>query len=165
MRKAMIALTAAVVAVGGVWAAHAATGGGTTPARCIDTVWKTDEVSTASTTFTDVPGFADSPASIFPIVVNVSAVVSGAPAEFRLMSTNVGSQTAFSKPGRAAFVPDGGGPDSFSFQWVEKNQSAAVHANDLQLQWRSTTGGDVHLLRGDMGVSYDTEAGSCVGSI
>jgi hypothetical protein len=62
-------------------------------------------------------------------------------------------------------VPDGGGPDSFSFQWVEKNQSAAVHADDLQLQWRSTTGGDVHLLRGDMAVSYDTEAGSCVGSV
>jgi hypothetical protein len=165
MRKAMIAVTAVVVAAGGIWAAQAATGGGTTPARCIDTVWRTDEVTTASTTFTDVPGFADSPASIFPIVIDVSAVVSGAPAEFRVMSTNVGSQTAISKPGRTTFVPDGGGPDSFSFQWVEKNQSAAVHADDLQLQWRSTTGGDVHLLRGDMAVSYDTEAGSCVGSV
>jgi hypothetical protein len=165
MRKAMIVLTTVVVAAGGVWAAHAATGGGTTPARCIDTVWRTDQVSTASTTFTDVPGFTDSPSSIFPMVIDVSAVVSGAPAEFRVMSTNVGSQTAISKPGRATFVPDGGGPDAFSFQWVEKNQSAAVHVDDLQLQWRSTTGGDVHLLRGDMAVSYDTEAGSCVGSL
>jgi hypothetical protein len=157
-------MTAATLAAGGAWAAYAATGGGTTPVRCIDTVWQTSEVSTTSTTFVDVPGFTDSPASIFPIVMNVSAVVSGGPAEFRVMSTNVGSQTAISKPGRATFVPDGGGPDTFSFQWVEKNQDAAVHVNDLQLQWRSTTGGDVHLLRGDLAVSYATEAGSCVGS-
>jgi hypothetical protein len=164
MRKVLMVVTAATVAAGGVVAARAATGGGVTPARCIDTVWRTDEVSTTSTTFTDVPGFADSPSSIFPIVVNVSAVVSGAPVEFRLLSTNVGDQTVASKPGRTTFVPDGGGPDSFSFQWIEKNQSAAEHANDLRLQWRSTNGGDVHLLRGDMAVTYDTEPSACVGS-
>jgi hypothetical protein len=62
------------------------------------------------------------------------------------------------------FVPSGGGPDAFSFQWVEPNQSAAVHVNDLRLQWRSPGGGAVTLLRGDMAVSYDTEAGACVGS-
>ena len=164
MRRALIVLATAAIAGGGVMGARAATGGGTTPVRCIDTRWQTSEVSTSSTTFTDVPGFADHPASIFPIVIDVSAVVSGAPAEFRVLSTNVGSQTAVSKPGRATFVPGGGGPDSFSFQWIEKNQSAAVHVNDLRLQWRSRTGSDVRLLRGDMAVSYSTEAGGCVGS-
>lgn len=164
MRRALIVLATAAIAGGGVVGARAATGGGVTPVRCIDTAWQTSEVTTSSTTFTDVPGFTDSPASIFPIVIDVSAVVSGAPVEFRVLSTNVGSQTAASKPGRATFVPGGGGPDSFSFQWVEKNQSAAVHVNDLRLQWRSTTGADVHLLRGDMAVSYSAETGSCVGS-
>ncbi len=164
MRKVLTVLTAAAIAGGGVMGARAATGGGTTPVRCIDTVWQTSEVSTSSTTFTNVPGFADAPASIFPIVIDVSAVVSGAPVEFRVLSTNVGAQTVASKPGRTTFVPGGGGPDSFSFQWIEKNQSAAEHVNDLRLQWRSTTGGDVHLLRGDMAVSYSTEPGSCVGS-
>jgi hypothetical protein len=164
MRKVLTVVTAAAIAGGGLVAARAVTGGGVTPSRCVDTVWRTDEVTTASTTFTNVPGFADAPSSIYPIVVDVSAVISGSPVEFRLLSTNVGGQTVASKPGRTTFVPNGGGPDSFSFQWVEKNQSAAVHANELRLQWRSTDGSAVHLLRGDMAVTYDTEAGGCVGS-
>src|SRR5262245_8825844 len=162
MRRVAIVLSAAVVAVGGVWAARAATNGGTTPARCIDTVWRTDPVSTTSTTFTDVPGMSDGPSSVFPIVVNASAVVSGAPVDFRLRSTNVGEQTETSKPGRASFVPVGGGPDSFSFQWIEKNQSAAVHVNQLQLQWRSPSGNQVTMLRGDLAVTYAGDA--CVGA-
>jgi hypothetical protein len=97
-------------------------------------------------------------------VVNVSAVVSGAPVEFRLLSTNVGDQTVVAKPGKAIFVPGGGGPDSFSFQWVVKNGTAAVHANELQLQWRSTDGSAVHLVRGDMAATYHTEPGACAGS-
>jgi hypothetical protein len=164
MRKVLTVVAAAAIAGGGLVAARAATGGGVTPARCVDTKWRTDEVTTASTTFTNVPGFTDAPSSIYPIIVDVSAVVSGGPVEFRLLSTNVGNQTVASKPGRATFVPDGGGPDSFSFQWIEKNQSAAEHVNDLQLQWRSPNGTDVHLLRGDMAVTYDTEPGACVGS-
>jgi hypothetical protein len=162
MRRAVIVLSTAMVAVGGVWAARAATNGGTTPAKCIDTVWRTDPVSTSSTTFTDVPGMNDGPAAVFPIVVNASAVISGAPVEFRLHSTNVGEQTEISKPGRATFVPDGGGPDSFSFQWIEKNQSAGTHVNQLQLQWRSPSGNQVTMLRGDLAVSYATDG--CIGS-
>ncbi|HJX06841.1 MAG TPA: hypothetical protein VJ736_02115 [Actinomycetota bacterium] len=161
MRRAVIVLSAAVVAVGGVWAARAATGGGTTPAKCIDTVWRTDPVSTTSTTFTDVPGMSDGPAAVFPIIVNASAVLTGAPVEFRVKSTNVGDVTEISKPGRASFVPSGGGPDAFSFQWIEKNQSGAVHVNQLQLQWRSPSGNQVTMLRGDLAVDYSTDG--CIG--
>jgi hypothetical protein len=163
MRRVASVLAAAIVAVGGVWAARAATnGGGTTPAKCIDTVWRTGSTSTTSTTFTDVPKMSDGPSSVFPIVVNASAVLTGAPVDFRLKSTNVGEQTQFSRPGTASFVPDGGGPDSFSFQWIEKNQSAAVHVNQLQLQWRSPSGNQVTMLRGDLAVTYDTDA--CIGA-
>jgi len=161
MRRGVIVLSAAAVAVGGVWAARAATGGGTTPVKCIDTVWRTDPVSTSSTTFTAVPAMSDGPSAVFPIVVDASAVLSGAPVEFRLKSTNVGDQTEISKPGRATFVPTGGGPDAFSFQWVEKNQSGAVHVNELQLQWRSPSGNQVTMLRGDLAVSYASDG--CIG--
>jgi hypothetical protein len=163
MRRVAIVMSAALMAVGGMWAARAATGGGTTPVKCIDTVWQTSPVSTTSTTFTAVPGMSDGPSSIFPIVVNASAVVSGAPVEFRLKSTNIGDQTEISKPGRASFVPADGGPDSFSFQWIEKNQDAAVHVNELQLQWRSPSGNQVQMLRGDLAVSYASDA--CIGSL
>jgi len=162
MRRVASVMAAVIVAVGGVWAARAATGGGTTPVKCMDSVWRTDSVSTSSTSFTDVPGMSDDPAAVFPIVVNTSAVLTGAPVEFRLKSTNVGDQSEFSKPGRASFVPNGGGPDSFSFQWIEKNQSAAVHVNELQLQRRSPSGNQVTMLRGDLSVAYSTDG--CIGS-
>jgi hypothetical protein len=163
MYRKLLVVTAATLMVG-IGAAAAVAGGGTTPVRCLDTRWRTSEVATSSTTFVDVPGLADSPSSIFPIAIDVSAVVSGAPVEFRVLSTNVGDQTFVSRPGRAVFVPDGGHPDAFSFQWIERNQSAAVHAIDLRLQWRSPSGADAHLLRGDMAVMYDTEPGACAAS-
>ena len=164
MRRLMIVITAAGLPGGGARAAHPAGAGGTTPLRCMDTRWRTSAVSTSSKTFANVPGLGDAPSSIFPIAIDVNAVVSGPPVEFRVVSTNVGAQTSVSKPGRVRFVPSGGGPDAFSFQWVEPNQSAAVHVNELRLQWRSPSGGPVTLLRGDTAVSYDTEAGACAGS-
>jgi hypothetical protein len=161
MLRVMVVTATAALVTAGAWAAVAGTGGGRTPVNCVDTVWRTGEVSTSSTAFTKVPGFSDSPSSIFPIVVNVSALVSGAPVEFRILSTNEGSQTGASEPGRTRFVPTGGGADPFSYQWVEPNQSAAVHVNDLRLQWRSPSGRAVHVLGGDMSVAYSTEPGSC----
>jgi hypothetical protein len=161
MMKVIVVTATAALVFAGAWAAVAGTGGGRTPVNCVDTVWRTGKVSTSSTAFTKVPGFSDSPSSIFPIVINVSALVSGAPVDFRVLSTNVGSQTSASAPGRTRFVATGGGPDSFSYQWVEPNQSAAIHVNDLRLQWRSPSGNAVHLLGGDMSVAYRTEPGSC----
>lgn len=161
MRKLLvvIATTALVGAVG--WAAFAGTGGGMTPVNCMDTTWQTKKVTTSSTTFEKVPGFTDSPESIFPISIDVSALVSGAPVEFRVLSTNVGSQTSVSKPGVTRFVPTGGNLEAFSYQWIEPNQSAAVHVDMLRLQWRSPSGRAVHLLNGDMAVQYDTTPGAC----
>ena len=55
--------------------------------------------STASTNWANVPGFSDHPIAIYPIAIDVSALVSGAPVESRILSTNVGGQTFVSKPG------------------------------------------------------------------
>jgi hypothetical protein len=162
MRRLMVVITAAAVVGGAAWAVRADTTHGTTPLSCMDTVWRTTEASTSSKDFAKVPGFTDSPISIFPIAIHVSALVSGGPVEFRILSTNVGSQTHPSQPGVTRFVPGGGGPDSFDYQWVESNQSAATHANFLRLQWRSPSGHAVHVLRGDMSVEYTTD--DCAGS-
>jgi hypothetical protein len=161
MRKLTVLIVATAVVVGAAWAVQAATTSGTTPISCMDTLWHTAAASTSSTQFANVPGFTDSPTSVFPISIDVSALVSGAPAEFRILSTNQGAQTHASEPGVTRFVPAGGGPDSFSFGWVEQNQSASPHANLLRLQWRSPSGHAVHLLRGDMKVEYATDG--CVG--
>jgi hypothetical protein len=110
-----------------------------------------------------VPGLTDSPVSIFPMTVTVSAEVSGAPVEFRVRSTNVGEQTTTNRPGSIRFVPGSGG-DAFSFQWIDPGGSAAVHVHDLVLQWRSPSGRPLTMTRGDMSVAYQTEAGACIGA-
>jgi hypothetical protein len=146
------------------WVAFAKSNGGRTPVRCMDTRWRSGELTTTSKTFHRIRGLVDSPASIFPIQIDVSALVSGAPVEFRVINTNIGAQTDISRPGRTRFIPAGGAQDAFSYQWIEPNQQAAVHETDLRLQWRSPSGAAVHLWNGDMSVTYATERGACNGS-
>jgi hypothetical protein len=45
---------------------------------------------------------------------------------------------------------------------VERDDVAAPHANLIRLQWRSPSGDQVSMLRGDMAVLYRTDA--CDGS-
>ena len=162
MRKLMVGLVALGLVVAGTWVAVAGTRGGRTPVDCVDTTWRTSSVSTSSTTWEAVPGFEANPVAIFPITINVSALISGAPVRFRILSTNVGDQTFVSNPGPTRFDPGSNGPTSFSYQWVERNDVAAPHANLIRLQWRSATGGEVTLLAGDMAVTYRTDG--CDGS-
>ena len=161
MRKLIVVVTSMALVVGVAWAVMAETAGGRTPLKCMDTVWRTDPVSTSSNQWAKVPGFARRPSAIFPIAINVSAVVSGAPVEFRILSTNIGGQTFVSKPGKTRFVPGTDGPNSFAYQWIERDAVSAPHVNFLRLQWRSPSGDPVQLLRGDMSVLYTTD--SCQG--
>ena len=164
MRAVGVCAAVALVTVMG-WAAFARSGGGRTPVRCMDTKWRSGELTTSSKTFSKVPGMVDRPASIFPIAIDVSATVSGAPVEFRVLNTNIGAQTDVSRAGRTRFVPaNGGGKDAFSYQWIEPNQSGAVHVTSLRLQWRSPTGAAVHLWNGDMSATYATDRGACTGT-
>jgi hypothetical protein len=162
MRKPMVALVALGLVVAGAWTVKAVTPSGRTPVNCVDTVWRGSAASTSSTTWADVPGFTASPVAIYPITVDVSALVSDAPVRFRILSTNVGGQTFVSKPGPTRFDPGAGGPNAFASTWVERNDVATPHANTIQLQWRSPTGGTVRLLGGDMTLAYHTDV--CVGS-
>ncbi len=105
---AMVALGLVAVGARGVIAVTAT---GRTPVDCIDTVWRTSTVSTSSTTWHAVPGLEADPTAIFPITVDVSALVSGAPARFRILSTNVGDQTIVSNPGSHALRPRSDRPE------------------------------------------------------
>lgn len=162
VRKLLVGSVALGLVVVGAQVVIAGTTRGRTPVDCVDTLWRTSSVSTSSTTWEAVPGFGAHPTAIFPITVNVSALVSGAPARFRILSTNVGEQTFVSNPGATRFEPGVTGPSSFSFQWVERDDVASPHANFIRLQWRSPSGDQVSMLRGDMAVLYRTDG--CVGS-
>lgn len=133
------------------------TRGESTPISCMDTVWRTTPASTSSPNWVPVPGLRRTVMSIFPMTIDVSAVVSGAPVEFRIRSTNVGGQTLTSKPGPTRFVPGPRGPNSFAYQWVDRGNAGAAHDIELRLQWRSRSGNLVQMLRGDMSVLYATD--------
>jgi hypothetical protein len=153
----------AVVLVAGAGVAYGAAHGERSRINCLDSAWRATPASTSSTTFVPVPGLADEPVAIHPIAVTASAEIEGATVEFRLRNTNVGGQTTTSRPGSVAFVPGAGGPDAFSFQWVEPDGTAATRGNALQLEWRSPSGQPVTMNRGDLTVLYQTEAGACTG--
>ena len=157
MRKVIVAIAAMALVAGTAWRVVAETGSGRTPVSCMDSEWQTTPVSTTSTQWTAVPGFNAAPVAIYPIGINVSALVSGAPVRFRIQSTNIGGQVRFSKPGATRFVPGASGANSFAYQWIEQNQSAAPHVIKLVLQWQSPSGQAVHLWKGDMSVLYTTD--------
>ena len=159
-RNLLLAMLALGLLVVGSRVVTAGTATGRTPVDCIDTVWRSSTVSTSSTTWETVPGLEADPTAIFPITVNVSALVSGAPARFRIFSTNVGEQTVVSNAGATRFEPGATGPNSFSYQWVERDDVATTHANLIRLQGRSPSGDRVSMRRG--AVLYRTDG--CDGS-
>jgi hypothetical protein len=156
-KKPLAAIATLGLVLAGTGAVMAGTVTGRTPVNCMDTVSETTPASTSSMDWTDVPGFQANPTAIYPISVDVSATVSGAPVRFRLISTNVGEQTIVARPGATRFDPGVGGPNAFSYQWIDRNETAAPHASLLQLQWRSPSGGAVSVLQGDMVVLYRTD--------
>src|SRR4029453_18297444 len=58
------------------------------------------------------------PIAIYPIAIDVSALVSRPPGELRILSTDGGGQTFVSNPGPPRVVPGRGGPDSFAYLWI-----------------------------------------------
>ena len=160
-RKPLATMATLGLVMAGTAMVMAATATGRTPANCLDTTSQTTSASTSSQEWTDVAGFVANPIAIYPITIDVSATVAGAPVRFRLLSTNVGEQTVVGDPGPTRFDPGVGGPNAFSYRWVDQNETAAPHASLLRLQWRSPSGGAVSLLRGDMAVLYRTD--TCVG--
>ena len=155
--KPLAAMATLGLVLAGTGMVIAGTRTGRTPVNCTDTTWQKSSVSTSSMDWANVPGLDANPTAIFPITVDVSATISGAPVRFRVVSTNVGEQTTVSQPGATRFDPGTGGPNAFSYQLIDRNQIGATHATRIRLQWRSPTGGAVTLLNGDMAVSYRTD--------
>jgi hypothetical protein len=156
MRKATVLVATLALVVGTAWAVTAATGSDRTPVNCVGSQWQTSAQSTSSTSWTVVPGFRRTPFAADPVIINVSALLSGAPVEFRVLSTNIGEQTLVSNPGATRFVPGSNGPNSFAYTWIDRG-TASPHDLKLRLQWRSPSGGAVHLLRGDMTTEFATD--------
>jgi len=156
MRKWLVPAALITVIVAIPLAVIAGTTRGMTPVKCISSQWRSSPVSTSSTAWRKVPGLNADIAQVGPVIINTSALISGAPAQFRVRSVNIGAQHRTSRPGPTRFVSGGAGANSFAYQWIDRGNGAAVHELVIRLQWRSTNGHAVHMLRGDITEAYAT---------
>jgi hypothetical protein len=112
--------------------------------------------STSSTSWANVPGLRLDVCAIGWASATVSAVVSGAPVNFRALADSV---PPLMSPGAARFDP-GAVTTSFSFTFVGRMgtfEGSDGHLFDVQ--WRSPTGGAVTLHRGNLNLLFGS--GSC----
>jgi hypothetical protein len=112
--------------------------------------FRTDSITTSSTTWQDVPVLSVNICSLNEVSATLSVNLSGARAGFRI----VGEQGNVAEPGAIAFIPSGG-VESFSYTFV--TSTGTFEADDrhtLTVQWRSSTGAPVTLGRGDLNVLY-----------
>jgi hypothetical protein len=162
MRKWLVPAALITVMVAIPLVVIAGTRSGSTPVKCIASQWRTSPVSTSSTSWSRVPGLNANIAQVRPVIINASALLSGAPVAFRVRTVNIGGQHRTSRPGPTRFVPGGSGANSFAYQWIDRGNAAAVHQLVIRLQWRSTNGHMVTMLRGDMTEAYATD--HCAGA-
>jgi hypothetical protein len=162
MRKWVFLGTAVVVLVATPIVVLAASGSGSTPVNCIASQWRTSSISTSSHDWKNVPNLDTNIVQVRPVVINASASLSGAPVAFRVRTVNIGGVQSTSKPGPTRFVPGANGTNSFAYQWIDLGNGASPHSLSVRLQWKSSNGHPVHMLRGDLTESYATD--SCPGA-
>ena len=120
--------------------------------------WTTSSATTSSTDWRNVPGLTVSGCTKNQVTAMLSAVVRGAPVQFRVIADGV-PEAPF-RPRAARFVPDG--TEGFSFAFV--GNTAAFEADDshrFNVQWRSPSGAPVTLQSGVLNVLYQRGTQGC----
>ncbi len=153
MRRRWIAGIIATAVVVPMGIAYGATRGVSTVgsrASCIDWVAVKSPTTTASTTWTDVPGMRAEELLAENFSVQVSGTFTGGDVQVRALDTFVGG--TFPLIPRSTTSPTSSGPRAFSFTWVGTNP--AEHEHTFQLQWRVPSGGSATMSAGDLTVLY-----------
>lgn len=149
----MISAVAAVALLAGASLAFAVGLTGTSGQRTYSpneqlTAWTTQQATTSSTTFIQLPGFGPLPvASRGRVVVTFSANFSGAAVAIR--AVKAGERVLI--PGPATFQPTAESA-SFSFTFMARHgvRDCTLYA----LEWRSPSGQRVHLKAADVTITY-----------
>ncbi len=163
MRKVLVVAVIVVAAlVAPAVALAAGTGSGGSPVNCQATRWTETSVTTSSSTYASIGALETDTASIYATAITVSAVVRGAPVEFRLVDSWVGGLTLV-PPGQVRFVPVGTRASAFSFTWTDPGGAAALRGHDVKVEWRRTSAsGTSNISQADVVITYSTDL--CTGS-
>ena len=98
--------------------------------------FRTDPVTTQSSTFRGLPAISPLTCSRGPVAVTVSMSLTGGPADLRVLVDNVSEGVGILRPGAVRFGP---GASSFTFVGrVAPFEASDGHSFDVQ--WRSPTG-------------------------
>jgi hypothetical protein len=120
--------------------------------------WTTNDATTSSTAWRNVPGLSLTRCTRNQVTALVSVTVSGAPVRFRVVIDTVGE--APMQPGAARFVPDG--TEAFSYAFV--GNTGPFEANDthrFDVQWQSPSGAPVTLRRGALDLLFQRGTQGC----
>jgi hypothetical protein len=118
--------------------------------------WRTNDATTASKRWRDVPGLFRTRCTLHQVTAMLSATVRGGPVRFRILIDDGGSM----KPGVARFVPNG--TESFSYVFV--GNTGPFEANDnhrFSVQWRSPSGVPVTMINGALNLLYQQGTQAC----
>ncbi len=158
MRKRLVILIGALVAVlvpVAVWAAQGELGSELDRQKAR---WTTENASTSSPAWRDVPGLRRlTICSLHEVSAELGVTISGAPARFRVYFD---TPEAPMHPGAVRFAPDG--EESFSFTFVRR--SLPFEADDthtFSVQWRSPSGEPVRLESGVLNLQYERGTQGC----
>jgi len=121
-----------------------------TRVACLDVTAVKTSSSTASTTWTDVPGMQLKDFLAQNMALQLSGTFDGSQVQVRMMDTSVGGTSALAP--RATTVPASSGT-GFSFTWV--GSFPAEHQHTFQLQWRLPSGGSASMSAGDLTLLYE----------
>jgi hypothetical protein len=120
--------------------------------------WTTNDVSTSSTAWKDVPGLSITRCAVDQVTAMLNVTLEGGAARFRVVIDSVPEAPMI--PNSARFNPQG--IESFSFAFVRNvGPFEADDTHRFDVQWRSATGAPVTLRSGMLNLLFEDGTQGC----
>jgi hypothetical protein len=158
VRKILLVAGIASVAAAVPLAVFAATGAFGSALDHQRAVWTTNDHTTSSTNWSDVPGLSITRCTVNQVTAMVNVTLEGGPARFRVVIDDVPEAPRI--PDSARFTPEG--VESFSFAFVRGvHPFEADDTHHFEVQWRSDGGPPVTLRQGMLNVLFEDGTQGC----
>jgi hypothetical protein len=121
-------------------------------------VWTTNERTTSSTNWTNIPALSITRCAVDQVTAMLNVTLEGGPARFRVVIDDVPEAPMI--PGSARFDPRG--VESFGFAFVRGvHPFEADDTHRFDVQWRSATGAPVTLRQGMLNILFEDGTQGC----
>jgi hypothetical protein len=157
-RKVLLIAGIAAVAAAVPLTAAAATGGFGGSLDHQRVAWTTNERTTSSTDWSNIPALSITRCTVDQVTAMVNVTLEGGPARFRVVIDDVPEAPMI--PDSARFDPQG--VESFSFAFVRGvHPFEADDTHRFDVQWRSANGAPVTLRQGMLNILFEDGTQGC----